>query len=121
MAARKNGLWNRLNEREKSNGNGKDPNWNAWIADLEDEYPNIRQFLTGRPGPGGNEGGTLQFFCDHQTPKIRLCDRHNGNVAFVTGIGFQELLRATEDGLATDSIGWRPDQYRQKRGAKAKG
>lgn len=117
---KRKGLWNRLNGRSK-NGVGNVPNYAAWFADLEDQYPNVREFLNGRPEVGeGIEGGTLQFFCDWESPKLRLSDRHNGQVAFVTGMNAFELLQAVEDALEGDRIHWREDRFASERKKRSK-
>lgn len=121
MAKARKNLWERLGS-VANNGRKGCGNWNAFFSDLDEEYPTLRAFLQGMPPDVGYiEGGSIQFFADHQTPKLRLSDRHNGNVAFLTGYTLKELLKQAEDGLAGDSIPWRPDPYRKQKGKVLKG
>ena len=115
MAAKKNGYWNRRKNAKKS-GPKPEPNWNAWFADLEDTLPNLRQFLVGMPvGEERIEGGSVLVFADYETPKLRLSDRHYGEVAFHAGETLEEMLQAIDAKLGDDSVPWRIDQYSASR------
>ncbi len=120
MAASKNGFWNRRVSGVKKSKQ-EEPNWNRWFADLEDTSPNLRQFLVGMPvGAERIEGGSVLIYSDFRTPRLRLSDRHHGEIAFSTGLTLEEMLKDAERNLANDSTDWRIDPYAKGRTVKSK-
>lgn len=76
------------------------------------DYPAISEFLTLDWLEGATrQTSTLGVSVDAGQWKVRLADRENGLVCFVSGDGFYAALDALEKALGAGTGDWRSDQF----------
>lgn len=76
-------------------------------------YPDLVEFLETRVWPDGSVRvtGTLGVFVDEGTLKLRIVDRDQGWVSFVTADTFAGCLKHAQEGLKNDDLDWRVDKF----------
>ncbi len=119
MAKKDISFWDRQHNRRTSNGHVA-ADRRELLADIQEALPCLRAFLLGDVvGDVQIKGGSIVVFCDLESPKILLRDRHHGQVAFLTETTWGGLLEAVERGLESDDMKWRVDKFgTQKVGGK---
>lgn len=79
---------------------------------MASDYPALYEYLTLDWLEGqARETATLGVSVDAGQWKVRLADRDNGLVCFVSADGFYAALEALERHLADGSADWRRDQF----------
>jgi len=80
----------------------------TWLA----PFPSIWEFLTLSTWTDGSPRipGTILLFMDEGSLKVCLKDKNGPRTAFVTGPDPDTLFLAVEEGLAANSLSWRPDK-----------
>lgn len=104
-------FWDRQKDRRTSNGHVA-ADRRELLADIQETLPCVRAFLLGDVvGDVQIKGGSIVVFCDLESPKVLLRDRHHGQIAFLTETTWSGLLVAVERALETDDIVWRQDKF----------
>jgi hypothetical protein len=75
-------------------------------------FPSIWEFLTHSTWTDGSprHTGTILVFLDEGTLKLCLKDKNGPRTCFLTGPDPDSLFLACEEGLANDTLAWRPDK-----------
>jgi len=85
----------------------------TWLA----PFPTLWEFLTLSTWPDGSRRdlGTILLFVDGSSLKACLKDKNGPRTCFLTGPDPDTLLLALEEGLAKDTLDWRPDKSQPTR------
>jgi len=80
-------------------------------------FPTLWEFLTLSVWPDGSrrELGTILLFVDGASLKACLKDKNGPRTCFLTAPDPDTLLLSVEEGLAQNTLDWRPDKPQQSR------
>jgi len=108
--------------RDKLRRKGQAPQGNglesAAVEDrLAGQLPVLWSFLSATEHVDGTarETGTILVFVEGGLVKACVRDREVGEVAFVTGVGLENLLGRIEQGLDAGSLDWRAERQKGRR------
>lgn len=80
------------------------------LGEVSRLFPHLVEYLSTAAWEDGSprELSTLLVFLDGHRWKVCLNDRATARVCFVSGADPEEALSNLEEGLAKDSVDWRP-------------